>query len=190
MQRINPQKDVDGFHPVNAGLLAVDEPGIVPCTPKGCLHLVRRVCPDVTGCDVVVIGSSTVVGRPAAQLFLNARCSVAVTHIDTHDVPAYTRNADIVVSATGVPGLVKASWIKPGAIVIDVGITRIHGADGKGRIVGDVDFDEVRKTAGAITPVPGGVGPMTVAMLLEKHLGMRSGTARGAANVPADSPDQ
>jgi methylenetetrahydrofolate dehydrogenase (NADP+) / methenyltetrahydrofolate cyclohydrolase len=166
LRHIDPAKDVDGFHPVNAGLLATGQPGSIPCTPLGCLRLVQTVRKDLIGLDVVVVGRSTIVGRPAAQVFLNADCSVTIVHKDSRDVPRHCRSADILVVAAGHPGLVHREWVKPGAIVIDVGINRITGPEGS-RIVGDVDFEAVQEIALAITPVPGGVGPMTVAALME-----------------------
>lgn len=158
---IDPLKDVDGLGPVNYGLMAAGLPAHVPCTPLGCLKLVKSVRPQLDGLHAVVLGRSRLVGRPMAELLLQQNCTVTIAHSRTTDIPAITRQADILVAAVGRPLLVKAGWIKPGAVVIDVGINRIDG-----RLVGDVDFNEARETAGAITPVPGGVGPMTVAMLL------------------------
>lgn len=169
LHHIHPEKDVDGFHPVNAGLLATGQPCVVPCTPHGCLRLVHTIRRNLIGLDVVVVGRSTIVGRPAAQVFLNADCSVTIIHKDSHDVPGHCRDADILVVAAGHAGLVHHDWVKPGAIVIDVGINRVSTPSGS-RIVGDVAFDEVRNVAGAVTPVPGGVGPMTVAVLMENTL--------------------
>jgi len=162
---IDPGKDVDGFHPVNVGRLWNGEPGLVPCTPQGCLILLRSVRPGLAGAEAVVLGRSKIVGRPIAALLLAADCSVTVAHSKSRDIAATCRRADILVAAVGRPGLVKGDWIKPGAAVIDVGINRIDTADGV-RLVGDVDFAEARQVAGWITPVPGGVGPMTIACLL------------------------
>ncbi len=167
---INPDKDVDGFHVVNAGRLAVGQAGFVPCTPLGCLMLLKGRIGDLSGLDAVVIGRSNIVGKPMAQLLLAESCTVTVAHSRTKDLPAVVGRADIVVAAVGRPEMVKAGWIKPGATVIDVGINRIAGAEGKARLVGDVAFAEVAQVAGAITPVPGGVGPMTIAVLLRNTL--------------------
>ena len=169
---IAPDKDVDGFHIINAGRLAVGQDGFVPCTPLGCLMLLKDRLGDLSGLDAVVIGRSNIVGKPMAQLLLQESCTVTVAHSRTKDLPGVVRRADIVVAAVGRPEMVKADWIKPGATVIDVGINRLPpepGAD-KGRLVGDVDFAGVREVAGAITPVPGGVGPMTIAVLLRNTL--------------------
>lgn len=170
LTHIDPAKDVDGFHPINAGLLATGQPGVVPCTPLGCLHLVRSVRADVAGLDVVIIGRSTIVGRPLSQLFVNQGATVTITNSRTRDLPEHCRRADVLVAAAGHPRLVEGDWIKPGAIVIDVGINRIEDEENGRRIVGDIDFDAAREVAGAITPVPGGVGPMTVAYLLYNTL--------------------
>jgi methylenetetrahydrofolate dehydrogenase (NADP+)/methenyltetrahydrofolate cyclohydrolase len=164
---IHPDKDVDGFHIVNVGRLAAGQPGLVPCTPRACEILLRSVRADLAGAQAVIIGRSQLVGRPMAQLLLRADCTVTITHTKTHDLPGLCRTADILVAAAGQAELVRGDWIKPGAIVIDVGINRIADAGGKGRIVGDVAFAEALPRAAAITPVPGGVGPMTVACLLE-----------------------
>ena len=164
---IHPDKDVDGFHIVNVGRLAAGRPGLVPCTPRACEILLRSVRADLAGAPAVIIGRSQLVGRPMAQLLLRADCTVTITHTKTHDLPGLCRTADILIAAAGRAELVRGDWIKPGAIVIDVGINRIADAGGKGRIVGDVAFAEALPRAGAITPVPGGVGPMTVACLLE-----------------------
>jgi methylenetetrahydrofolate dehydrogenase (NADP+) / methenyltetrahydrofolate cyclohydrolase len=171
VEAIHPAKDVDGFSPLNVGRAAagIGEP-IIPCTPLGILHLIKTVRSDLTGLSALVIGASNVVGRPMARLLLRERCTVSVAHIDTKDVPERCQQADILVVAAGVPGLVRGSWIKPGATVIDVGITRIPVSEGKFRLVGDVMFEEAVRVAGAITPVPGGVGPMTVAYLLANTL--------------------
>jgi methylenetetrahydrofolate dehydrogenase (NADP+) / methenyltetrahydrofolate cyclohydrolase len=163
---IDPAKDVDGFHPVNAGRLAIGLPGLVPCTPLGCIRLVRTVHADLAGLNAVVIGRSNIVGKPLAHLLLAENATVTITHSRTRDLPAVARRADLVVAAVGSPELVKAGWIGPGATVIDVGINRVNGPDGKSRVVGDVAFAQVAEVAGAITPVPGGVGPMTIACLM------------------------
>ena len=169
---IAPGKDVDGFHIINAGRLAVGQDGFVPCTPLGCLMLLKDRLGDLSGLDAVVIGRSNIVGKPMAQLLLQESCTVTVAHSRTKDLPGVVRRADIVVAAVGRPEMVKADWIKPGATVIDVGINRLPPEPGqdKGRLVGDVDFAGAREVAGAITPVPGGVGPMTIAVLLRNAL--------------------
>ena len=167
---IDPDKDVDGFHVINAGRLAVGQQGFVPCTPLGCMMLLEDELGDLTGMEAVVIGRSNIVGRPMAQLLVDANATVTVAHSRTRDLPAVVRRADIVVTAVGRPQMIGGSWIKPGATVIDVGINRIEGEGGKSRLVGDVDFDEAKEVAGAITPVPGGVGPMTIAVLLRNTL--------------------
>ena len=163
---IAPDKDVDGFHVINAGRLAVGQAGYVPCTPLGCLMLLKDRLGDLSGLDAVVIGRSNIVGKPMAQLLLAESCTVTVAHSRTKNLPDMVRRADIVVAAVGRPEMVKGSWIKPGATVIDVGINRISTPEGKTRLVGDVDYAEAAHVAGAITPVPGGVGPMTIAVLL------------------------
>jgi methylenetetrahydrofolate dehydrogenase (NADP+)/methenyltetrahydrofolate cyclohydrolase len=163
---IDPAKDVDGFHVVNAGRLAVGEEALVPCTPLGCLMLLKDQMGDLSGKDAVVIGRSNIVGKPMAQLLLGESCTVTIAHSRTKDLPTVVRRADIVVAAVGRPEMVKADWIKPGAVVIDVGINRIEAGEGKTRLVGDVAYDEAAAIASAITPVPGGVGPMTIAVLL------------------------
>jgi len=164
---VDPEKDVDGFHPLNVGRLWSRQPGIVPCTPRGCLILVKTVCPDPAGAEAVVLGRSHIVGRPMAALLMAADCTVTIAHSKSRDVEAICRRADILVAASGQPMLVKAEWVKPGATVIDVGTSRVTGPDGAPRLVGDVDFAAVKGVAGAITPVPGGVGPMTIACLLQ-----------------------
>jgi methylenetetrahydrofolate dehydrogenase (NADP+) / methenyltetrahydrofolate cyclohydrolase len=175
---IDPDKDVDGFHVVNAGRLAVGMPGLVPCTPLGCLHLLKAERGGLAGLDAVVIGRSNIVGKPMAQLLLAESCTVTVAHSRTRDLPALVRRADIVVAAVGRPEMVRGEWIKPGATVIDVGINRVAAEEpGKTRLVGDVAFAEARAVAGAITPVPGGVGPMTIAMLLRNTLVAAHGRA-------------
>lgn len=163
LQTINPAKDVDGFHPLNLGKLLIGEPAPVACTPKGCMKLIHLAKQDLTGLHAVVIGRSVIVGKPMAQLLLNANCTVTTAHSKTRDLPALSRTADIVVAAIGKPKTVKADWIKDGAIVIDVGINRLED----GKLCGDVDFDACFDKCAAITPVPKGVGPMTIAMLLE-----------------------
>lgn len=163
LQTISPAKDVDGFHPLNLGRLLIGEPAPVACTPKGCMRLIRLAKQDLTGLRAVVIGRSVIVGKPMAQLLLNANCTVTTAHSKTRDLPALCREADIVVAAIGKPKTVKADWIKDGAIVIDVGINRLED----GKLCGDVDFDACFDKCAAITPVPKGVGPMTIAMLLE-----------------------
>jgi methylenetetrahydrofolate dehydrogenase (NADP+)/methenyltetrahydrofolate cyclohydrolase len=168
--RIAPEKDVDGFHPLNAGRLAIGTPAIVPCTPAGSLQLIKRVVPSLRGLGAVVLGRSTIVGRPMAQLLLIESCTVTIAHSATRDLPALCRGADILVVGIGKPRFVTGDWIKPGAVVIDVGINRVPGPDGRDSLCGDVDFETARAVAGALTPVPGGVGPMTVAYLLANTL--------------------
>jgi len=164
---IDPAKDVDGFHPVNAGRLATGLDALVPCTPFGCLYLLKQELGDIAGKDAVVIGRSNIVGKPMAMLLIGESATVTVAHSRTRDLPGVVRRADIVVAAVGRPQMVRGDWIKPGAVVIDVGINRVPAAEeGKTRLVGDVAFDEAAEVASAITPVPGGVGPMTIAMLL------------------------
>ena len=170
LDAIAPEKDVDGFHFVNAGKLSVGRESLVPCTPMGCEMLIRDRIKDLAGLNAVVLGRSNIVGKPMAQLLLRADCTVTVAHSKTRDLPAVCRGADILVAAVGRPQMVRSDWVKPGAIVIDVGINRLAGEGGKSRLVGDVAFDEGVKVAGAITPVPGGVGPMTVACLLGNTL--------------------
>ena len=167
---IDPAKDVDGFHVVNAGLLATGGDALVPCTPRGCMVLLRESGTRLAGAEAVVIGRSNIVGKPVAQLLLAADCTVTLAHSRSRDLPAICRRADIVVAAVGRPEMVRGGWIRPGATVIDVGINRIGTADGRHRLVGDVAFEEAAEVAGAITPVPGGVGPMTIACLLENTL--------------------
>jgi len=165
LDAIAPGKDVDGFHPVNVGRLSTGTGGLVPCTPLGCMLLLDSVIDDYRGLAAVVIGKSNIVGKPVAMLLLERECTVTVTHIATRGLSEIVRTADIVVAAAGAPGLVRGDWIKPGAIVIDVGITRVTDIDGRTRLMGDVAFDELGH-ARAATPVPGGVGPMTIACLL------------------------
>lgn len=166
LNSIHPDKDVDGFHPVNVGRLWVGERALVPCTPTGSVILAKTVAPNLSGMNAVVIGRSNIVGKPVAALLLRENCTVTVAHSRTKDLAGVVRAADLVVAAVGIPEMVRGDWIKPGAIVIDVGINRITGPDGKGKLVGDVNYAECEKVAGAITPVPGGVGPMTIACLL------------------------
>jgi methylenetetrahydrofolate dehydrogenase (NADP+)/methenyltetrahydrofolate cyclohydrolase len=167
IEAIDPDKDVDGFHPVNVGRLSAGERSLVPCTPSGCIILAKSVRADLKGVEAVVVGRSNIVGKPVAQLLLREDCTVTIAHSRTRDLPAVVRRADLLIAAVGRPEMVRGDWIKPGAIVIDVGINRVEGAGGKAKLVGDVAFDEAVKTAGAITPVPGGVGPMTIACLLQ-----------------------
>ncbi|ASD28153.1 bifunctional methylenetetrahydrofolate dehydrogenase/methenyltetrahydrofolate cyclohydrolase [Brevundimonas diminuta] len=172
LDAISPDKDVDGFHVVNAGRLAVGLPGMIPCTPLGSLMLLKDQLGDLSGLNAVIVGRSNIVGKPMAQLLLGESCTVTVAHSRTRDLPALCRTADILVAAVGRPEMIKGDWIKPGATVIDVGINRVlsrdpvKAAEGKTRVVGDVDFSEAVEVAGRITPVPGGVGPMTIACLL------------------------
>jgi methylenetetrahydrofolate dehydrogenase (NADP+) / methenyltetrahydrofolate cyclohydrolase len=170
IEAIDPAKDVDGFHPVNVGRLAAGGKALAPCTPTGCLILAQSVQRDLAGLEAVVIGRSNIVGKPMAQLLLGMSCTVTIAHSRTRDLPGVVRRADLVIAAVGRPEMVRSDWIKPGAIVIDVGMNRIAGSGGKHRLVGDVAYDEARAVAGAITPVPGGVGPMTIACLLQNTL--------------------
>ena len=173
---IDPDKDVDGLTIANAGRLASNLPGLVPCTPAGCLMLAKDVVGDLSGKTAVVVGRSNLMGKPMAQLLLQADCTVTIAHSRTKDLPGVCRQADILVAAVGRPEMIKGDWIKPGAVVIDVGINRVPSRDpeaaaaGKTRVVGDVAFDEAKQVAGSITPVPGGVGPMTIACLLNNTL--------------------
>jgi methylenetetrahydrofolate dehydrogenase (NADP+)/methenyltetrahydrofolate cyclohydrolase len=167
---IEPAKDVDGFHPLNVGRLAIGLPVMVPCTPMGCMILARTAHSSFAGVNAVVIGRSNVVGRPLVHMLIAESATVTIAHSKTRDLPALCRDKDLVFTAIGQAELVRGNWIKPGATVIDIGINRITDADGRSRIVGDVAFDEVRAVAGAITPVPGGVGPMTIACLLVNTL--------------------
>jgi len=163
---VDPRKDVDGFHPINAGRLATGLPALVPCTPLGSIMLAKSVMPSLAGCEAVVIGRSNIVGKPLAQLLLAENATVTIAHSRTRDLPAVCRRADLLFAAVGRAEMVRGSWIKPGAVVIDVGINRVTDAEGKGRLLGDVALAEAAEVAGAITPVPGGVGPMTIASLL------------------------
>lgn len=165
LDRIAPAKDVDGFHPVNVGRLSTGTGGLVPCTPLGCMLLLDSVIADYRGLAAVVVGKSNIVGKPVAMLLLERECTVTVTHIATRGLAEIVRTADIVVAAAGSPRLIRGDWVKQGAVVIDVGITRVAGSDGRARLIGDVAFDELGH-ARAVTPVPGGVGPMTIACLL------------------------
>jgi len=167
---IHPSKDVDGFNIINVGRLAVGQHGFVPCTPLGCLMLLKDRLGDLSGLDAVVVGRSNIVGKPMAALLTRENATVTLAHSRTKDLPEVVSRADIVVAAVGKPEIVKGSWIKPGATVIDVGINRVPGEGGKTRLVGDVDFAEASEVAGAITPVPGGVGPMTIAVLLRNTI--------------------
>ena len=169
LETIDPNKDVDGFHVVNAGRLATGQESLVPCTPFGCLMLAEEALGNLSGLNAVVVGRSNIVGKPMAQLLLQASCTVTIAHSRTKDLPGVCRGADILVAAVGRPEMVKGDWVKPGACVIDVGINRVEAPEkgaGKTKLVGDVAFDEAAAVAGHITPVPGGVGPMTIACLL------------------------
>ena len=185
---IDPEKDVDGFHPVNVGRLWSSDPGLVPCTPQGILLLLRGANAPLAGAEAVVLGRSAIVGRPVAALLLAADCTVTIVHSKSRDLPGICRRADIVVAAIGRPQMVKGDWLKPGATVIDVGINRITGPQGGLRLVGDVDFAAARRVAGAITPVPGGVGPMTIACLLRNTL-LAACRRRGLPDPAAVSAD-
>ncbi len=166
LNAIDPGKDVDGFHPVNVGRLATGLPALVPCTPVGSVRLAKTIHPSLAGMDAVVIGRSNIVGKPLAQLLLAENATVTVAHSKTKDLPALCRRADLLFAAVGRPEMVRGNWIKPGATVIDVGINRVPGEAGKTKLVGDVAFAEAKEVAGAITPVPGGVGPMTIACVI------------------------
>lgn len=167
---ISPAKDVDGLTVTNAGLLAAGLAGLVPCTPLGCLLLLQDLLGDMTGLNAVIVGRSNLVGKPIAQLLLQQNCTVTIAHSRTKNLPELCRTAEILVAAVGRPEMIKSDWIRPGATVIDVGINRVPAPEGKSRLVGDVEFDTAREVAGRITPVPGGVGPMTIACLLRNTL--------------------
>jgi methylenetetrahydrofolate dehydrogenase (NADP+)/methenyltetrahydrofolate cyclohydrolase len=179
LDAIHPDKDVDGFHPENVGLLASGRPGLVPCTPLGCMRLLASAGATLAGAHAVVVGRSNIVGKPVAQLLLAEHATVTIAHSRTHDLPATCRTADVLVAAVGRPEMVRGDWVKEGAVVIDVGINRVAGEGGKSRLVGDVCFDEAKEHARAITPVPKGVGPMTIAYLLANTV--RAGKRRKAA---------
>lgn len=189
LDAISPDKDVDGFHVVNAGRLAVGLLGMIPCTPLGSLMLLKDQLGDLSGLNAVIVGRSNIVGKPMAQLLLGESCTVTIAHSRTRDLPALCRTADILVAAVGRPEMIKGDWIKPGATVIDVGINRVpsrdpvKAAEGKTRVVGDVDFNEAVEVAGRITPVPGGVGPMTIACLLANTY---TAACRAAGVAPED----
>ena len=180
---VDPAKDVDGFHPLNVGRLAIGLPVLAPCTPLACIMLAKTVRPSLVGLDAVVIGRSNIVGRPLVHLLIAESATVTIAHSKTRDLPAVCRTKDLLFAAIGRPELVKADWIKPGATVIDVGINRVTASDRTARIVGDVDFAQAREIAGAITPVPGGVGPMTIACLLVNTL--RAACALNGLPAPA-----
>jgi methylenetetrahydrofolate dehydrogenase (NADP+)/methenyltetrahydrofolate cyclohydrolase len=173
---VSPAKDVDGFHPVNVGLLASGRPGLVPCTPLGCMRLLALSKVDLRGARALVVGRSNIVGKPIAQLLLAEHATVTIAHSRTRDLPAVCREADVLVAAVGRPQMIRGDWIREGAVVIDVGINREPLPGGKTRLVGDVCFDEAKERASAITPVPRGVGPMTIAGLLANTL--RAATMR------------
>lgn len=181
---LSAEKDVDGLHEVNAGRVALgdEERAFIPCTPAGVIVLIRSALPDPTGLRAVVVGRSNLVGKPTARLLLAANCTVTIAHPFTRDLPGLCSEADILVAAVGKPELVKADWVKPGAVVIDVGINRVAGADRKTRLVGDVAYAEVAARAAAITPVPGGVGPMTIAMLMSNTLLSARRASAGSAD--------
>ncbi len=189
---IDPEKDVDGFHVENVGRLATGQDGMTPCTPLGCMILLRTCLDDLAGRKALVIGHSNIVGKPMARLLLGAFCTVTIAHVKTKNLDDECRAADILITAAGQPNLVKGDWVKPGAVVIDVGITRINLPDGKIGITGDVDFDAVKQVAGHITPVPGGVGPMTIACLLANTLkaakGLIGHAAASTLDVEVDHP--
>lgn len=181
---VDPDKDVDGFHVINAGRLATGQDGLVPCTPLGCLLMLKAHVGELKGKRAVVVGRSNIVGKPMAHLLLREHCTVTIAHSRTVDLPGECRRAEILVAAVGKPEMVRGSWIAPGAVVIDVGINRIE-REGKMKLVGDVAFEEARRVAGAITPVPGGVGPMTIACLLRNTL--YAACRQHAVPVPAES---
>jgi methylenetetrahydrofolate dehydrogenase (NADP+)/methenyltetrahydrofolate cyclohydrolase len=183
LNSIDPDKDVDGFHPLNAGRLMTGLPALVPCTPVACLKLIKTVHPALTGLDALVVGRSHIVGNPLSQILLNEKATVTVAHTRTRNLPDYCRRADILCVAIGCAEFIRGDWIKPGATVIDVGINRVTDGNGKSRIVGDVNFAEAVEVAGAITPVPGGVGPMTIVCLLVNTL--RAACAQAGLPPPA-----
>lgn len=182
IEAIDPAKDVDGFHPINVGRLAAGGDALVPCTPLGSLMLIRSIRKDIAGLEAVIVGRSNIVGKPMAQLLLAQSCTVTVAHSRTQDLAEVCRRADILVAAVGRPGMIRGDWVKPGAIVIDVGINRVPGEAGKSRLVGDAAFEECAAVASAITPVPGGVGPMTIACLL--HNTLKAWCARNGLVMP------
>jgi methylenetetrahydrofolate dehydrogenase (NADP+)/methenyltetrahydrofolate cyclohydrolase len=186
IEAIAPAKDVDGFHPLTAGLLSTGLPGVVPCTPLACIMLAKKVHGSLAGLEAVVIGRSNIVGKPLAQLLLMDNATVTIAHSKTRDLASVCRRGDIVFAAVGQPEMVRGDWIKPGATVIDVGINRVPAGDGKTKIVGDVAFAEVARCAGAITPVPGGVGPMTIACLMLNTL--KAACAQNGLPPPEISP--
>ena len=167
LNTIDPDKDVDGFHPVNVGRLWVGERTLVPCTPTGSVILAKSVAPSLAGMNAVVVGRSNIVGKPVAALLLRENCTVTIAHSKTRNIQSVVKGADLLIAAVGIPEMVRGDWVKPGAIVIDVGINRVPGEGGKTKLVGDVNYEECARVAGAITPVPGGVGPMTIACLLQ-----------------------
>jgi methylenetetrahydrofolate dehydrogenase (NADP+)/methenyltetrahydrofolate cyclohydrolase len=186
LQAIDPRKDVDGFHSENVGGLSQGRPVLTPCTPSGCLYLLEQTCGDLSGKHAVVIGRSNIVGKPMAALLLQAHCSVTVLHSRSHNAQLLSRQADIVIAAVGKPRMIDASWLKPGAVVIDVGINRIQDGE-RSRLVGDVDFDSALPVVSAITPVPGGVGPMTIAFLMKNTVTAALQQAQ-AHSRPAEAP--
>ena len=179
---ISPDKDVDGFHVINAGRLATGQSSLVACTPVGCVLLAKDALGDLSGVEAVVLGRSNIVGKPVAQLLLGENCTVTICHSRTRDLPEVCRRADLLIAAVGRPEMVKGDWVKPGACVIDVGINRIDAGEGKTKLVGDVDFTEAADVAGSITPVPGGVGPMTIACLLRNTV--QAACAQAGVPVP------
>jgi methylenetetrahydrofolate dehydrogenase (NADP+)/methenyltetrahydrofolate cyclohydrolase len=183
LNAIDPGKDVDGFHPLNAGRLATGLPALVPCTPDGCVRLAKTMHGSLAGLEAVVVGRSNIVGKPLAQLLLGENCTVTIAHSKTRDLPQVCRRADLLFAAVGRAEMVRGDWIKPGATVIDVGINRVPGEGGKTRLVGDVAFEEAKAVAGAITPVPGGVGPMTIACVILNTL--RAACASAGLPAPA-----
>jgi methylenetetrahydrofolate dehydrogenase (NADP+)/methenyltetrahydrofolate cyclohydrolase len=183
IEAVDPAKDVDGFHPMNAGKLATGLPALVPGTPLGCVIMAKKAHPSLAGLDAVIVGRSNIVGKPLAQLLIAESATVTVAHSKTKDLKETCRRADLLCVAIGKPEFVRGDWIKPGATVIDVGINRVPGADGKNKLVGDVAYDEALKVAGAVTPVPGGIGRMTVACLLVNTL--RAAAARAGLEAPA-----